>query len=79
VPKTKATEESLVQAGWKISFDLTQQKKQNLLLETKDSSSADHLLPNNKVRGRPPQNDKQCPWIIIFPIETWLSSIHEMG
>ena len=27
-------------------------------LETKDSSSADDYLPNNKVRGRPPQNDK---------------------
>jgi hypothetical protein len=27
-------------------------------LETKDSSSADHYLPNNKVCGGPPQNDK---------------------
>jgi hypothetical protein len=45
------------QAG-KIMFDLTQQKKQSVALETKDSSSADHYLPNNNVRGRPPQNDK---------------------
>jgi hypothetical protein len=42
----------------KINFDLTQQKKQTVALETKDSSSADHYLPNNKVRGWPPQNDK---------------------
>jgi hypothetical protein len=26
--------------------------------ETKDSSSADHSLPNNNFRGWPPQNDK---------------------
>jgi hypothetical protein len=42
----------------KISFDLTQQKKQTVALETKDSSSADHNLPTYKVRGWPPQNDK---------------------
>jgi hypothetical protein len=40
----------------KISFDLMQ--KQTIALETKDSSSADHYLPNNNVGGRPPQNDK---------------------
>jgi hypothetical protein len=28
-------------------------------LETKDSSSADHYLSNNKVSGWPPQNDQQ--------------------
>jgi hypothetical protein len=56
-PKAKATEESSVQAGWKINFDLTQQK-QSVALERKDSSSADHYLPNNKVRGWPPQNNK---------------------
>ena len=44
----------------KINWDLTQQK-QTVALETKDSSSADHYLPNNKVGGGPPQNDQ--PWI----------------
>jgi hypothetical protein len=57
VPKAKATEESPVQAGKEKSV-LTCRKKKTVPLETKDSSSADHYLPNNKVRGRPPQNDK---------------------
>jgi hypothetical protein len=58
VPKPKATEESPVQASWKNQFGLETTKKQTVLLETKDSSSADHYLPNNKVGGWPPQNDK---------------------
>jgi hypothetical protein len=33
------------------------------LKETKDSSSADHYLPSNKVRGWPPQNDK--PYYVV--------------
>ena len=41
----------------KINWDLTQQKT-DVALETKDSSSANHYLPNNKVGGWPPQNDK---------------------
>jgi hypothetical protein len=48
----------LVQAGWKNQLCLNATKKQAVALETKDSSSADHYLPNNKVRGWPPQNDK---------------------
>jgi hypothetical protein len=63
VPKAKATEESTDQTGKKISFDLMQ-KKQSVALETKDSSSADHYLPNNKVGGWPPQNDKLNTWSV---------------
>jgi hypothetical protein len=37
---------------------LSSVKKQPVPIETKDSSSADHYLPSNKVRGWPPQNDK---------------------
>jgi hypothetical protein len=44
--------------GFSFRFDLTQQKKQTVALETKDSLSADHYLSDNKVRGWPPQNDK---------------------
>jgi hypothetical protein len=58
VPKAKATEESPVKAGWKNQLSLDATKKQTMALETKDSSSADHNLPNNKVRGWPHQNDK---------------------
>jgi hypothetical protein len=47
LPKDRATEESPVQAGTENQLDFKQQKKQTLVLETKDSSSADHYLPNN--------------------------------
>ena len=58
VSKAKATEESLVKAGWKNQFGFESAKTYTVLLETKDSSSAAHFLPNNKVCGWPPQNDK---------------------
>jgi hypothetical protein len=41
----------------KISFDLTEQNKQDVVLERKDSSPTGHYLPDNKVRSWPPQND----------------------
>jgi hypothetical protein len=56
----------------KISFDLTKQKKQNLPLETKDSSSADHCLPNNKVSGRPVTTRQKLLYIQVFPGEVEL-------
>jgi hypothetical protein len=34
------------------------QKKRTVSLETKDSSSADYCILKNKVRSRPPQNDR---------------------
>jgi hypothetical protein len=41
-----------------VAITIELAKTRTLLFEKEDSSSAAHYLPNNKVRGWPPQNDK---------------------
>jgi hypothetical protein len=58
VPKAKATEESSVQAGWKINFDLIQQKNRPWLWKRKILRRPITICQTIKVGGWPPQNDK---------------------
>jgi hypothetical protein len=55
--ETTATEESRCRVSIDHQIRLGVEKRKSVPVGRKDSSSADYFIPNNIVRGWPPQND----------------------